>query len=153
MTCICRLALQDISLAFLAGYPVDLAYKLHERRAKCLKELGDYGSADFSARECFESITGANMENDKKEKLMENIKKFINDLPKDPGATVTDVDSESSILLPRIANPNKQLPAFSEVIELKYEAGRGRFGVASRDIKLGKKFVTSANKCFNFSFV
>ena len=146
------MALQDISLAFLAGYPGDLAYKLHDRRAKCLMELGDYGSADFSARECFESITGAKIDNQKKEKLMENIKNFINDLPKDPGTTVTDVDSESSVLVPRIANPNKQFPAFSDAIELKYEEGRGRFGVASRDIKLGKKFVTSANKCFHFSF-
>ena len=91
------------------------------------------------------------MENDKKEKLMGNIKKFINDLAKAPGTTVTDVDSESSILLPKIANHSKQFPAFSDAIELKYEAGRGRFGVASRDIKLGKNFVTSANKCFHFA--
>ena len=140
-----RLALQDISLAFLAGYPQDLAYKLHERRGKCLKELGDYKSAELSVKECIASVSHARMDDDKKDKFRQNLNKFLKDLPKASNPTVPDVDNESSIRLPKITNPNKQFPAFSDSVELKYEAERGRFGVASRDIQLGKKLVTFAN--------
>ena len=92
------------------------------------------------------------MENDKKEKFRENVKKFMNELPKEPNATGTCAENESSILLPRITTANKQFPAFSDAIELKHEAGEGRFGVASRDIKLGKRFVTSANTMCSTTF-
>ena len=146
------MALQDISLAFLAGYPLDLAYKLHERRSKCLKDLGDFKNAELSAKECIEAITEAKIENDKKEMFRENVKKFMNDLPKEPNATGTYVENDSSMMLPRITTPNKQFPAFSDAIELKHEAGRGRFGVASRDIKLGKRFVPSSNTIFSPAF-
>jgi hypothetical protein len=146
------LALQDISLAFIAGYPLDLAYKLHERRSKCLKELGDYKSSELSAKECIEAIAEAKLDNEKKEKFRENVKKFMNDLPKEPNATESYAENESSLLLPKITTSNKQFPAFSDAIELKHEEGRGRFGVASRDIKLGKKFVTSANTMCSTTF-
>ena len=147
------MALQDISLAFLAGYPLDLAYKLHERRSKCLKELGDFENAELSAKECIEAITEAKLDNAKKEKFRENVKRFMNDLPKEPNATGTYVENNSSMLLPRITTPNKQFHAFSDAIELKHEAGRGRFGVASRDIRLGKIFVQSANTTFLPTFL
>ena len=42
------MALDDIELAFRLGYPDDLAYKLHDRRAKCLvafKQMEDAGEA------------------------------------------------------------------------------------------------------------
>ena len=40
--------------------------------------------------------------------------------------------------LPRIKEPNQQFPAFSRSVSLKYEEGRGRFGVAARDVVLGE---------------
>ena len=40
--------------------------------------------------------------------------------------------------LPKLKSPNKQFPAFSSAVEVKYEAGRGRFGVATRDVRLGE---------------
>ena len=42
------MALDDIELSFRLGYPDDLAYKLHDRRAKCLvafKQMEDAGEA------------------------------------------------------------------------------------------------------------
>ena len=91
---------------------------------------------------CIESIATAKLDDDKKEKYKENLLKFINELPKVHDNTVSDANNESNIFLPKISNPNKKFPAFSDAIELKFEAGRGRFGVASRDIKLGKELVT-----------
>ena len=42
------MALDDINLAFRLGYPDDLAYKLYDRKAKCLvafKQMADAGEA------------------------------------------------------------------------------------------------------------
>ena len=74
-----RLALQDISLAFLAGYPPSLAYKLHMRRARCLQELGEYSSAEHSAKECIDTVADAKMDEESKDKIRETMKKFIKD--------------------------------------------------------------------------
>jgi len=133
-----RLALQDIELSIWAGYPLDLAYKLHERRGKCLKELGDYSNASLSFEDCIESITTAKMDENKKEKYKENLKKFMNELPKEKDSKVSYAITDATIVLPKITSPNEQFPAFSDAIQLKSEPGRGRFGVASRDIKLGE---------------
>eukprot|EP00092_Neocalanus_flemingeri_P100883 GFUD01128895.1.p1 GENE.GFUD01128895.1~~GFUD01128895.1.p1 ORF type:complete len:670 (+),score=162.71 GFUD01128895.1:141-2150(+) len=133
-----RLALQDIELSFLAGYPQDMAYKLHERKGKCLKEMKDYYDAALSIKECIKSVASAKLDDDKKDKFRDNLSTFINELPKENENKVSDAENEASILLPKISNPNKQFPAFSDAIKLKSESGRGRFGVASRDIKLGE---------------
>ena len=42
------MALDDINLSFRLGYPDDLAYKLYDRKAKCLvafKQMADAGEA------------------------------------------------------------------------------------------------------------
>ena len=42
------MALDDINLSFRMGYPDDLAYKLYDRKAKCLvafKQMADAGEA------------------------------------------------------------------------------------------------------------
>ena len=49
-------------------------------------------------KECIEAITEAKIDNDKKEKFRENIKKFMNELPKEPNATGTCAENESSIV-------------------------------------------------------
>ena len=46
--------------------------------------------------------------------------------------------TKSELEVPRIKDPNAQFPAFSRSVSLKYEADRGRFGVAGRDIVLGE---------------
>ena len=144
------MALQDIELSFLAGYPLGLAYKLHERKGKCLKELKKYNNAALSMKECIDSIAQAKMDDDKKEMYKKKLMNFINELPKGSSNAASDDNNESSILLPKISNPNKKFPAFSDAIQLKNESGRGRFGVASRDIKLGKEFVITINIIFKF---
>ncbi len=45
--------IEDIDLAFSLGYPDDLAYKLHERKAKCLVQMGRHAEAIA----CFEVAT------------------------------------------------------------------------------------------------
>merc|ERR1719186_2582599 len=105
-----RLALQDIEQSFLAGYPLGLAYKLHERKGKCPKELNKYNNAALSMKECIESIAQAKMDDDKKETYKKKLMNFINELPKGSSNAASDDNNESSILLPKISNPNKKFP-------------------------------------------
>ena len=64
-----------------------------------------------------------------------------NELPKEKDSKVSYAITDATIVLPKITSPNEQFPAFSDAIQLKSEPGRGRFGVASRDIKLGMDFI------------
>ena len=46
--------------------------------------------------------------------------------------------TKPEVEVPSIQDPNRQFPAFSRCVSLKYSAERGRFGVAARDIRLGE---------------
>lgn len=47
------------------------------------------------------------------------------------------IDESRSVLF----SPNLEYPSLSSAIEVKYEANRGRFGVANRDILVGEVMV------------
>ena len=86
---------------------MDLAYKLHQRRARCLKELGDYRSAELSMKEGIESLADARLDDNKKDKLRESLNVFIKELPKESKTTVTEVNNALSVmLLPRLLKKN-----------------------------------------------
>lgn len=134
-----KLALQDIELSFHAGYPSELAYKLHERRAKCYQEQGNLTQAASSLRQAIEAVTGAKVEEDKKVKLREGFTNGLNDLvAKEKVTGVSESVSGGESGLPRITRPNPNFPAFSEAVEIRSEVGRGRFGVAAREVKMGE---------------
>ena len=46
--------------------------------------------------------------------------------------------TKPEVEVPKIQDPNRQFPAFSRCVSLKYSAERGRYGVAARDIRLGE---------------
>ena len=100
-------------------------------------------------KEGVESLADARLDDNKKDKLRESLNVFIKELPKESKTTVTEVNNDLTVMsLPKLLKKNKQFPAFSDAIEVKYEGERGRFGVASRDIRLGKKLVTFTNTLF-----
>jgi len=135
-----KLALQDIELSFHAGYPPELAYKLHDRSAKCYQEQGNIAEAVSSLRKAVEAVTEAKVEDDKKEKLREGFRSSLAQLEswKDKTSGVSDSLSDKYPGLPRITNPNPLFPAFSEAVEIRSEVGRGRFGMTTRDVKMGE---------------
>lgn len=142
------LALQDIQLSFDAGYPSgispglltysvpDLAYKLHERRAKCAQAQGRHIAATKSYQQAVEALTDTKLELEKREKLLEGFRKALSGLPAEdqPGGS----DEGKTERLPSLASPNPQFPAFSDAIELRSAPGRGRHGVARRPVALGE---------------
>ena len=135
------LALQDMAVAIEAGYPEHLLYKLHERRVKCFKELNQIRSAFKSAEDYVSSLHTANIENSKKEKMRKDFEKQFAQLEEKVKA-LKDKSENSTFEntyqpMPVIAKCNKNFPAFSDSVTIKYGKGVGRYGVAARDIKLG----------------
>merc|ERR1719209_396894 len=130
------LALQDIQLSFEAGYPKDLAYKLHERRAKCFSGLGRHLEAGTSYQEAVAALADAKLDAEKKEKVEQGFRNSLNQLPsKDSAKSLKLEESEE---LPSVARVNPRFPAFSDAIDLRSEPGRGRFGVTTRAVPLGE---------------
>ena len=135
-----RMALDDIQLAFQMGYPDDLAYKLYDRRAKCLiafKQMADAGEAYRLALKFVDKAT--KLTGDRKLKVQRDIMQalaFYKSAP--PHLTKNqDVVMDAKPDLPDIPNRNKLYPVMSDAVNFKYEEGRGRFAVASKDITVG----------------
>ena len=153
------LALQDIQLSFEAGYPkgghqqhlldiqivllyqyvasADLAYKLHERRAKCFSGLGRNLDAATSYQEALAALADAKLDAEKKEKVEQGFRNSLNQLPSKDSAAKS-LKLEESEELPSVARVNPRFPAFSDAIDLRIEPGRGRFGVTTRAVPLGE---------------
>ena len=100
-----------------------------------MKELGDYKKAEISVQDCKESLKEAKMEEAKRLKFEENLIKFAEDLPKRSSIEINDLEFSDD--LPTLKCPNKDFPAFSDAVEVRYDVDRGRYGVAARDIALG----------------
>merc|ERR1719158_1514662 len=98
-----KLALQDIELSFHAGYPLELAYKLHERSAKCYQEQGNIAKAVSSLRKAVEAVSEAKVEDVKREKLREGFKSSLAQLEscKDQTSGVSDSLNDKYPGLPR----------------------------------------------------
>ena len=134
--CFCRLALEDISEALECGYPPELCYKVAERRLRCLLLLQAPEDDLATARSYLESsLVDAKMDLEKKERLREEISLLLE-------AKCTPTSSKTAVMIsaekmPELVDRNPLLPALSSAVRIQYEAGRGRFGVATRDIPAG----------------
>ena len=132
-----RLSLRDISDAFEAGYPSDLSYKLLERKSKCLLEMGERESAKATVDECIKSLKNAKLDDSKKEAINKSLNEFISSSTSEKSQSSNSSNNSES--MPIIVRPNHKFPAFSDAVEIKYGEDQGRYGIASRDIKIGKK--------------
>ena len=132
----CRLALEDISEALDCGYPPELSYKVTERRLRCLLLLQATEEDLATARRQLESsLVDAKMDMEKKERLREEISLLLK-------AKCTPTSSKAAAMIsaeavPELGDRNSLLPALSSAVRIQYEEGRGRFGVATRDIPAG----------------
>jgi len=135
-------ALDDIRLAFESGYPDDLAYKLYDRKAKILvafKQMKDAGEAYKKALEYLDKAT--KLPADKKKTVQKDILQALIFFQKAPAA-LTQNDPNTVIYpiaeVPDLPAKNALYPAMSDAVTFKYEQGRGRFCIASRDIIVGE---------------
>jgi len=136
-----HLALDDINLSFQVGYPDELAYKLYDRKAKCLiafKQMADAGEAYKLALKYLDKAT--KLSADKKQKTQKELLQALNFFKNAPAKLLQndpDVDLHPTPELPDIPKQNELYPVMSDAVTFKYEEARGRFAVASRDITVG----------------
>ena len=134
-------ALDDIQLALLSGYPDELAYKLYERQGKIKAFFKDVDGACESYKLAIKYIEVANKLNNDKKKIMkqelQKSLKFFQDTPKSVRDDLKKAQTASKVPTLEVEERNPLYPAMSTAVSFKYEAGRGRYAVATRDIKVG----------------
>jgi hypothetical protein len=131
------LAIRDIDFALDMGYPVDLKYKVLERKAQCLFSKGGDDNVQEAKRCIAEAVLVLQESKLKGAKLKAKERQLINMgqlLKPEP-----DVETGwQSPLLPVLAEPHPNFPTFSSCVAVRYEKGRGRFCVASRNVEVGE---------------
>lgn len=134
------LALDDIKLAFEVGYPNDLKYKLLERKAKILMYYKQFSDAQVCYKELLQALDDAKLDINKKMKIQKETQRALDAFKKvksvynDPNVYIgVPVQGE----VPKLGEKNPRYPAITNNIEIRFEPGRGRFAVATRDISVG----------------
>jgi len=146
--------LKDTTLALKSGYPAHLQYKLLQRHAKCLCELGRFDEAKSFFREALNSLKNSKLNKDQKKIVEKEVKSAIDAINiKDGLESALNLnkerkegeDEEDDIKKPRTAAEaecpnfprNPKFPALHKSITIKYDHARGRHAIATESIKCG----------------
>lgn len=132
-------ALKEIERAIAAGYPLDMMYKLKERKARCNLAKKDYKEALQAFREDVQALDDSKVPVDKKLKLERDAQIMIKMLEK-------NLAMEASLKKPETKNvkgskKDNTEHFVSDSIGFKYTEEEGRFATAAKDIKLGTYLV------------
>jgi len=126
-------AIEDIDLAIEAGYPEEKRYKLVERKAKCLVNIGRKKKAEETLNLALKSLEFSKCQEDEKLKIRQNIKNQIKQVK-----SVNNVQSsDDKLTRNEMDDSNPLLPGFSSAVKVVHDDVRGRYGVATRDIEPG----------------
>ena len=133
---------EDIKLALASGYPDELAYKLHERRARIQTAHKDLEGACSSYRLGLKSLELADKLNPaNKKKLQAEMLKtltFLTNTPESVRKELVKVLPRKEPDGPQVEEKNTLYPALSSAVAFKFDKRRGRFAVATRDIEVGE---------------
>ena len=133
---------EDIKLALASGYPADLAYKLHERRARIQTAHKDLEGACCSYRLGLKSLELATkLTPVNKKKLQAEMLKtltFLTNTPDSVRKELVKVLPKKEPEGPLVEEKNPLYPALSSAVAFKYDKKRGRYAVATRDIQVGE---------------
>ena len=132
-------ALTDTKLAIKCGYPKHLKYKVYQRQAKCLSELGDFTQAKINFNNAINFLNFSKINKEQKHSLQVEIQAAIDAIEakeKSQGAIPKPVNGaleEKKPIFPR----NSSFPALHRGLTVKYDSARGRHVVATEHIKCG----------------
>ncbi|XP_015599275.1 SET and MYND domain-containing protein 4 [Cephus cinctus] len=138
-----ELALSDVDEAVKIGYPVELVYKLEERRARCLLALKRHSNAVKAFRSALKSLDNAKIPLQKKQKVESDIRMMLAVMDKGrqlnaglENLSINETNEDKK--LPKIPDRNPVYPACSNSVEIRDAGGAvGRHAVASKDILPG----------------
>ncbi len=134
-----HLSLDDIKLAFEAGYPEELQYKLLERKAKILVFFKQFIDAREAYKQLLKSLDKAKVDAAKKLKIQKDAQATLKHFERAPSVyNDPNMVMKVQLDLPKLPDKNKKYPALSNAVCFKYEPGRGRYAIAQRNIKVGE---------------
>jgi len=135
------LAIRDIDMALEAGYPLELRFKVYERKYKCLLSQNKWSEAKLALEKLDQSLTDAKTDSSKKQSIQNDILSTLEDIKcqmtENPESENKNDLEENSENIHKLVEINPKSPAASDCIQIKYEEDRGRFAVARRDIAVG----------------
>lgn len=130
-----KLALVDIDLAIDYGYPVNLTYKVLERKAKCLLALKKLKGAQQVFRKMIQSLSEAELPNKKRKELQQQTQEELTKLNKIRNISDEDENPEA---VPLVAGgKHSKYKAISSAVEIVY-TNKTTYAVASRNIEPGE---------------
>ncbi|XP_035673672.1 SET and MYND domain-containing protein 4-like [Branchiostoma floridae] len=131
------LSMKDIDLALHHGYPKELTYKLHERKGRCLWNLGRDEEALQSFLTAKEHVTKSSLNSKKRKSWKATVDKQIAALQRTP-SSVESADPSSTTNIPSVSyGTNSTFPSLSTAVEIRQSEQRGRHAVAAQDIRVG----------------
>ncbi len=164
-----KTAVGDIDLAIASGYPEQKAFKLAERKAECMEQLGRMEAAAEAYKQAGQMLAKSRLPKDKKEVLAEKLrakaKKCLalgepTEKASQASIETAEADMNASQLINRddadavvrsicsVASPHEMYPSAHRSYEVRYEPHRGRYVVASEDVPMGTTLISEQPATF-----
>lgn len=152
-------ALADAEEAIRVGYPLELYYKIEERRARCLLGLKRHTEAVGAFKNTLKSLENTKLPLERKQKLDTDIRIMLAVLEKadqiaqKAGKVAqkplkSQKGSETKRRIPKMVNCNPLYPSCSKAVEIKDDGGDiGRHAVAAKNIEPGEILVIETPHC------
>lgn len=137
-----RECLADIELAVGHRYPATLAYKLFDRKGRCLLALGRTDEARAAFRKVYDLLALSNLDDSRRQSLRDSTARQIDACalsPDDNVAVLTQFDFGTARHPPAVSGERSRVfPNASDAFDMKYSPDFGRFVTASRDLLVGE---------------
>lgn len=136
--------LTDVALALRYGYPRNLRYKLYDRQARALIELGRFDEALEALRKLHNSLSLTALAPDQRGSIARNAEKKMDFctsavVQQSAAAVNSSATEKDETSVPAISgSSNERFPGASDAFDVRYHQDRGRYGVASRDVAVGE---------------
>ena len=127
--------LDDIEAAMdIFSYPVELGYKLLDRKGRCLAALGDSTGASEAFTQAMTDLKCSNLKENKKIEFEEGIKAALESLP----SNSTPFSSKDFECPFKIWDRHSNFPPLSDCLDIVYNDRVGRHVTATRAIRAGE---------------
>jgi len=112
-------------------------YKLIERKAKCLVNIGRKKEAEENFNLAFKFLELSNCKENERSRIRQNIKNQLKQVD-----SLSKIElSDDKVTRIEMGDSNPILPGFSSAVEVLHDAVRGRYGVATQDIEPGTRIL------------
>nr|CAD7589014.1 unnamed protein product [Timema genevievae] len=140
-------ALDDIAFVSTLDYPLELSYKVLDRKARCLLAMNQLKDALEAFKATLKALDGAKLPDERRMKWQSDIQIMIAMLARNKELT-NDPLPPSVTVLPHVSGGrNKHYESASAAVTVCHSEEMGRYAVAATDIKAGHTVVVEKAYC------